>query len=75
MSYGKDMLDKLNFNKNRDGNKLILEKTKGTFTGGAIGLIVGLYIGHSRNYNLLTSAFIGASLGGLITNFLINKNK
>ena len=75
MTYGQDMLDKLKSNKGKDGNELILEQTKGTFTGSAIGLLVGLYIGHSRSYNLVMSAFIGAALGGLITRVFISEKK
>ena len=74
MAYGKDMLDKLKFNKNKDQNKVILEATKGTYIGSAIGLGVGLYIGYSRGYSLIFSAFIGAAIGGLLTKSLINKD-
>jgi hypothetical protein len=75
MTYGKDMLDKLKSNKSKDGNELILEQTRGTFTGSAIGLLVGLYISHSRKYNLVMGAFIGAALGGLITRVFISEKK
>jgi hypothetical protein len=73
MLYGKDMLDKIKSNKNADGNKIILENTKGTLTGSAIGLFVGLYIGYSRNYSLLLSGVVGALLGGVVSKFVINK--
>lgn len=73
MAFGKDMLDKLKTNKSKDGNKLILEQTKGTFVGSAIGLGLGLYIGYTRNYSLLFSAFIGATIGGLVTKVFIKK--
>ena len=75
MTYGADMLDRIKSNKNKDGNEIILEQTRGTFTGSAIGLLVGLYIGHSRKYNLVMSAFVGASIAGLITRIFILKNK
>jgi hypothetical protein len=73
MLYGKDMLDKIKSNKNADGNKIILENTKGTLTGSAIGLFVGLYIGYSRNYSLLVSGVVGALIGGAISKLVINK--
>ena len=72
-SYGKDMLDKIQSNKNKDGNELLLEKTRGTLTGSAVGLFIGLYFAHSRNSSLLMGAFIGASIGGIITRLLISK--
>lgn len=73
MIYGKDMLDKLKSNKNADGNKIILENTKGTLTGSAIGLFMGLYIGYSRSYSLLVSGIVGALVGGAVSKFFINK--
>jgi outer membrane lipoprotein SlyB len=73
MLYGKDMLDKIKSYKNADGNKVILENTKGTLTGSAIGLFVGLYIGYSRNYSLLVSGVVGALIGGAISKLVINK--
>jgi len=73
MAYGKDLLDKLQSNKTKDGDELILEQTRGTFVGAGIGMLVGLYIGYSRNYSLLMSAFIGATLGGFVTRAFIKK--
>jgi hypothetical protein len=71
MAYGQDMLDKLKSNKDKDGNELILEKTKGTFTGSAIGLGIGLYLAYSKKSSLVMGAFLGAALGGLVTSFFI----
>lgn len=68
------MLDKIKSNKNADGNKIILENTKGTLTGSAIGLFVGLYIAHTRNYSFLVSGVVGALVGGAVSKFFINKN-
>jgi len=73
-SYGKDMLDKITSNKNKDGNQLILEQTRGALKGSAIGLFLGLYIAHSRNFNLVVGASVGAILGGLVTKFFISKD-
>jgi uncharacterized protein YcfJ len=75
MDYGKNLLDKVQSNKDKDGNKLILEQTEGTFTGSAIGLFLGLYIGYSRNYSLLISGVVGALVGGFITKKLITDKK
>lgn len=75
MSYAKDMLDKIKTNKDKDGNELILEKTKGTFTGSAIGMGIGLYLAYSRKSSLVMGAFLGAALGGLITSVFITPKK
>jgi outer membrane lipoprotein SlyB len=74
MVNGREMLDRLKSNKTKDGNKIILENTKGTLTGSAIGLFVGLYIGKTRDYPLLISGVLGALAGGLVSKFFINKN-
>lgn len=74
MAFGKEMLDRIKINKNKDANQAILDSTKGSYTGAAIGLGLGVLIGYNRNYNLLFSAFIGAAVGGLLTKYLINRN-
>lgn len=71
MNYGKDLLDKIKSNKGKSNSEIINEQTKGTYTGSAIGLLVGLYIGYSRKWSLLMSAGIGAIIGGLATRILI----
>jgi len=73
MSYGKDLLDKLKSNKSKSNSQIIDEQTRGTYTGSAIGLLVGLYIGYSRNWSLLMSAGIGALVGGFVTKAFISK--
>ena len=75
MSYASDMLDRIKTNKDKDGNELILEKTKGTFTGSAIGAGVGLYIAYSRHWSLLMGAFLGATIGGLLTSVFLTDKK
>jgi hypothetical protein len=74
-NYGQDMLDKIASNKDKNANDIILEQTKGTFKGSAIGLLVGLYIGYSRKYNMFLSGVVGALGGGLISKFFISKDK
>jgi F0F1-type ATP synthase assembly protein I len=71
MAYAQDMLDKLKSNKEKGGNKMILEQTEGTFVGSAIGLFLGLYIGHSRNYSLIVSGLVGMLVGGFVTKQMI----
>jgi hypothetical protein len=75
MEYGKEMLDKLKANKEKGANKIILEQTEGTFTASAIGLFLGLYVGYSRNYNMVASGLIGALLAGFISKQLIQREK
>ena len=51
----------------------LTEAMKGTLVGAAIGAGIGLFIGFSRNKNLLFSAFVGSLIGGGISNVFITK--
>jgi hypothetical protein len=72
MAEAKDILDKLKLLKS-NSDSMALKKTKGTIVGAFIGMGGGLLIGYSRKYNLLSSAFIGALLGGVISQLLLPK--
>ena len=72
MAEAKDILDKLKLLKS-NSDSIALKKTKGTIVGAFIGMGGGLLIGYSRKYNLLSSAFVGALLGGVISQLLLPK--
>jgi len=72
MAEAKELLDKMKTLKS-NSDSMALKKTKGTITGAFIGMAGGLLVGFSRNYNLVSSAFVGALLGGLISNLLLPK--
>lgn len=72
MAEAKELLDKVKNMKSRS-DSMALKKTKGTVAGAFIGMGGGLLIGFSRGYNLLSSAFIGAVIGGLVSNLLLPK--
>jgi outer membrane lipoprotein SlyB len=65
-------------NKVRDlkstSDTLSMKKKKGTITGGFIGMAGGLLYGVAKGYNLVSSAFIGAVIGGIASHFLLPKN-
>jgi uncharacterized protein YcfJ len=71
--YAKDFLNNIKETKSKDSNAIVSDLTKGTLIGSSIGGGVGLFIGFSRNKNLLVSGFIGALVGGLISRVLIKK--
>jgi hypothetical protein len=72
MSEAKAILDKVkNLKAKSDSNAL--KKTKGTVAGSLIGMGGGLLIGYSRGYNLISSAFVGALLGGVISQVILPK--
>ena len=52
---------------------MALKKTKGTVVGAFIGMSGGLLIAYSRGYNLVSSAFVGALLGGVVSQILLPK--
>jgi hypothetical protein len=72
MAEAKDILDRVK-SLNSKSDIMALKKTKGTISGAFIGMAGGLLIGFSRNYNLVSSAFIGALLGGVASSLLLPK--
>ena len=72
MAEGKELLDKISELKSKS-DSYALKKTKGTITGAFIGMAGGLLIGFSRKYNLLSSAFVGALVGGVVSRLLLPK--
>jgi hypothetical protein len=72
MTEAKEILDKVKLLKS-NSDSMALKKTKGTIVGAFIGMGGGLLVGYSRKYNLLSSAFIGALLGGVISLLLLPK--
>lgn len=49
------------------------QRTRGTVAGAFTGMAGGLLIGYVRNYNLISSAFLGAILGGLVSQIILPK--
>lgn len=72
MAEAKEILDKVKSLKMKS-DSAALKRTKGTVAGGFIGMAGGLLIGYSRGYNLISSAFVGALLGGVVSNLLLPK--
>jgi hypothetical protein len=72
MAEAKEILDRVKDLKSKS-DSMALKKTKGTITGSFIGVAGGLLIGISRGYNLVSSAFVGALVGGVVSNLLLPK--
>jgi len=72
MAEAKAILDKVQALKSKS-DSAALTKTKGTVSGAFIGAAGGLLIGLSRKYNLVTSAFLGALVGGVVSQLLLPK--
>lgn len=70
----KQILDKLKDLKSTS-NSLEMKRRKGTINGALIGMAGGLLIGLTRNYNLVSSAVVGALLGGLVATVILPKNE
>jgi drug/metabolite transporter (DMT)-like permease len=73
MAEAKQILDKLKDLKSTS-NSLEMKRRKGTINGALIGMAGGLLVGLTRNYNLISSAVVGALLGGLIATVILPKN-
>jgi uncharacterized membrane protein len=72
MAEAKDILNKIKELKSKSDSE-VLKRTKGTVTGAFIGMAGGLLIGLNRRYNLLSSAFIGAIIGGMVSHLILPK--
>jgi hypothetical protein len=72
MAEAKDILDKVKQLKS-NSDSMALKKMKGTVSGAMIGMGGGLLIGFTRGYNLVSSAFVGALIGGVISQILLPK--
>lgn len=67
------LIDKIKSSKEIVADKKNKEQTEAIYTGGAIGLFLGLYLAHTRNYNFLVSGIAGLLIGGVLTKQIINK--
>jgi uncharacterized protein YcfJ len=74
MAEAKEILDKVKDLKSKS-DSMALKKTKGTVTGAFIGVAGGLLIGFTRGYNLISSAFVGALVGGVVSQLLLPKTE
>lgn len=72
MSEARGIIDKVRDLKSKS-ESLSVKKTKGTITGGFIGMGVGLLYGVAKSYNLVSSAFVGAVIGGIAAHLLLPK--
>lgn len=50
---------------------MAMKKRKGTVTGSMIGAGVGMLYGLTKNYSLVSSAIVGAILGGLAAHLIL----
>jgi|LakMenEpi03Aug12_release.lakeMendotaPanAssembly.Ray.scaffolds.fasta_scaffold5398659_1 hypothetical protein len=62
-----------NTKKIKSTNSIEQERTKGTVGGAFTGLAVGLLVGYVRKYNMISSGFLGAILGGLLSQLILPK--
>jgi len=73
MAEAKEILDKLKSLKSTS-TSMEMKRRKGLINGGLIGMAGGVLIGLTRNYNLVSSAVVGALIGGLVTSVILPKS-
>ena len=69
--YFKNYLTQAQGIKKKSSEMIISESTKGAMTAAMVGAGVGLYVGYTREYNLLMSGFIGSLIGVVIAKAFI----
>jgi hypothetical protein len=72
MTQARDLIDKVKDLKSKS-DSMAVKRTRGTVSGGFIGMGLGLLYGVAKGYNLVSSAFLGALLGGTISHLLLPK--
>jgi hypothetical protein len=72
MAEAKQILEKLK-NLKSSSTSMDMKRRKGLINGGLIGMAGGVLIGLTRNYNLISSAIVGALIGGLVTSVILPK--
>ena len=72
MANAEDILDKLKSIKS-DSDNLSAKRRKATAGGAILGAAGGVLLGISRSYNLLTSAVVGAMVGGMVAHLVLPK--
>jgi hypothetical protein len=72
MAEARELIDKVKELKSKS-DSMAIKRTRGTVSGGFIGMGLGLLYGFTKGYNLVSSAFLGALLGGTISHLLLPK--
>lgn len=54
-----------------NSQSMAMKKKKGTVTGSLIGAGVGMLYGLTKNYSIISSAIVGAIIGGLATHLIL----
>ena len=72
MAEAKDIINRIKELKSKSDSD-VLKKTKGTISGAFIGMAGGLLLGLSRRYNLISSAMVGALIGGIASHIILPK--
>lgn len=72
MAEAKEILNKIKELKSKSDSD-VLKRTKGTVTGAFVGMAGGLLIGLNRRYNLISSALVGALIGGIVSHLILPK--
>ena len=70
MSEAQAILDNVKALKSKS-ESMEMKKNKGTVTGSLIGMGLGLVYGLTKQYNLISSAIVGAVIGGLAAHILL----
>ena len=72
MAEAKDIINRIKELKSKSDSD-VLKKTKGTISGAFIGMAGGLLLGLSRRSNLISSAMVGALIGGIASHIILPK--
>lgn len=69
------IMNKVKSVQSTDKDQFLLEKSKGTITSTLIGAGAGILLAYNRKWNVLMGAIIGATITGVLSNFIFNKKE
>lgn len=62
---GKDIMSKVSSIQGTKSKDVVYQRNQATISGAFVGMIIGVYIGHTRKKNMLVAGALGA-IGGVV---------
>jgi proteasome assembly chaperone (PAC2) family protein len=73
MATTEELLNKVSELKSKS-DSFSIKRNKGTISGAFIGAAGGLLIAYNKKYSLISSALVGALIGGVTAQLILPKN-
>lgn len=71
---GKDIMDRVSSIQGTKSKDVVYQRNQATISGAFVGMVIGLYIGHTRKKNMLVAGALGAIGGAIIIRLFTPKS-